>query len=39
MRAPYKGREGRKRVGSPEKQQGYSEIILDIMMPGKPRIH
>lgn len=30
IRAPYKGR--------PEKRQDYSEIIVDITMPGKPRI-
>lgn len=39
VRAPYKGRKGRKRVGKPEKRQGYSEIILDIIVQGKPRIH
>lgn len=37
-RVPYNGRNGRKRVGRPEKRQGYPEIILNVTLPGKPRI-
>lgn len=38
-RAPYKGRKGKKMADSLEKRQGYAEMSLDLMVPGKPRIH
>lgn len=38
-RAPYKGRKGKKMADSLEKRQGYAEMSLDLMVPGKPGIH